>query len=252
MSSQAEVHSIDALKDFRTALALYSEETLSALGAVEAEVRRTGLWLQQERPYYWQEQIKRRREHVAAAKAEVFRRRLQKTPESSPSLSEPMEILRRAEASLQDAEKRLLQVRKWQPLFHQAILEYHGSIQRIKDLAASDVPRAVTALTRMIDALEAYLRVAPPPGVGLGLGPGPGPGPAQQNQTVPAARAMPADFETIAIKVIDDEPAVAAPGQAITGAATAADSRPGDAAEAPEDDKGEGSDEDLAGRHTVP
>ncbi len=247
MSSQAEVHSIDALKDFRTALALYSEETLSALGAVEAEVRRTGLWLQQERPYYWQEQIKRRREHVAAAKAEVFRRRLQRTPESSPSLSEPMEILRRAEASLQDAEKRLLQVRKWQPLFHQAILEYHGSIQRIKDLAASDVPRAVTALTRMIDALEAYLRVAPPSG--LGPGPGPETSPAQQNQTVPAARAMPADFETIAIKVIDDEPAVAAPGQAITGATTAADSRRGDSAEAPADDKGE--DEDGAGRHPV-
>ena len=80
MSSQAEVHSIDALKDFRTALALYSEDALSALGAVEAEVRRTGQWLQQERPYYWQEQIKRRREQVASAKAEVFRRRLQKTP----------------------------------------------------------------------------------------------------------------------------------------------------------------------------
>jgi len=108
MSSQAEVHSIDALKDFRTALALYSEDTLSALGAVEAEVRRTSQWLQQERPHYWQEQIKRRREQVASAQAEVFRRRLQKTPDYSPSLSEPMEILRRAEASLQDAEKRLL------------------------------------------------------------------------------------------------------------------------------------------------
>jgi phenylacetate-coenzyme A ligase PaaK-like adenylate-forming protein len=52
MGSQAEVHSIDALKDFRTALALYSEDTLSALGAVEAEVRRTVQWLYQERPYY--------------------------------------------------------------------------------------------------------------------------------------------------------------------------------------------------------
>jgi len=71
-------------------------------------VRRTGQWLQQERPYYWQEHIKRRHEQVASAKAKVFRRRLQKTPDYSPSLSEPMEILRRAEASLQDAEKRLL------------------------------------------------------------------------------------------------------------------------------------------------
>jgi hypothetical protein len=213
MSSQAEVHSIDALKDFRTALALYSEDTLSALGAVEAEVRRTGQWLQQERPYYWQEQIKRRREQVASAKAEVFRRRLQKTPDYSPSLSEPMEILRRAEASLQDAEKRLSQVRKWQPLFHHAVLEYHGSIQRIKDLAASDVPRAVSVLTRMIDALEAYLRLASPSGLGLETSPA-----QTHTQTTGPAATTPAEFETIVISVIDVEPAVAAAVEPSTGA----------------------------------
>jgi len=167
---------------------------------------------------------------VASAKAEVFRRRLQKTPDYSPSLSEPMEILRRAEASLQDAEKRLSQVRKWQPLFHQAVLEYHGSIQRIKDLAASDVPRAVTVLTRMIDALEAYLRVTPPPGLGLETSPA---------QPQPRTMATPAEFETIAIKVIDDEPAVAAEGEAITGAAAEAGPRREERAEAQVDDEGE-------------
>ena len=41
-------------------------------------------------------------------------------------MSEQKENLRKAEASLQDAEKRLAAVRKWQPLFKQAVLEYHG------------------------------------------------------------------------------------------------------------------------------
>ena len=45
------------IEDFRVALALYEEETLAALGAVEAEVRRTSQWLLQDRPLYWQEQI---------------------------------------------------------------------------------------------------------------------------------------------------------------------------------------------------
>jgi hypothetical protein len=197
MSSQAEVHSIEALKDFRTVLALYSEDTLAALGAVEAEVRRTTLWLQQDRPYYWQEQIKRRREAVASAKSEVFRRQLQKKPDYSPSMSEPMEILRRAEASLQDAEKRLILVRKWQTLFNQAVLEYHGSAQRLKDLAASDVPRAVNALVRIVEALEAYLQVAPPSGLGEV--------PATQSGTTSTPPA-PAEFEKIAAQVLDAEP----------------------------------------------
>jgi hypothetical protein len=197
MSSQAEVHSIEALKDFRVSLALYLDDTLAALGAVEAEVRRTVLWLQQDRPYYWQEQIKRRREEVAAAKAEVFRRKLQKKPDYSPSMSEPMEILRRAEAGLADAEKRLSLVRKWQPLLNQAILEYHGNIQRIKNLAGADLPRALIVLGRIVDALEDYLRVAPPSGLTTSLVEN-----QQRARPVPPVR-----FESIAIQVLDEEPA---------------------------------------------
>ena len=115
MSSQATVHSIDELKDFRVALALYGEDTLGALGAVEAEVRRTVRWLEEERPVFWHEQIKRRREQVSLARGEVFRRNLQKRPDYTPPMSEQKEALRKAEASLQDAEKRLALVRKWQP-----------------------------------------------------------------------------------------------------------------------------------------
>jgi hypothetical protein len=218
MSSQAEVHSIEALKDFRAVLALYSEDTLAALGAVEAEVRRTGHWLQQDRPYYWQKQIKRRREAVASAKSEVFRRQLQKKPDYSPSMTEPMEILRRAEASLQDAEKRLAMVRKWQSLFNQAVLEYHGSVQRLKDLAAADVPRAVNALVRIIDALEAYLQVAPPSGVGLA---------PTTSENAPARAVAPAEFETIASQVLEAEPSL---DEASASSAAAVDSR------RPEDD----------------
>jgi hypothetical protein len=197
MSSQASVHSIDALKDLRVAMALYGEDTLGALGAVEAEVRRTLRWLTEERPYYWQEQIKRRREQVAMARAEVFKRNLQKKADYAPPMSEQKENLRKAEASLQDAEKRLAMVRKWQPLFNHAVLEYHASVQRLKDLAASDVPRAVNLLSRMIDSLEAYLRVMVPSGAG------------PQAVDAPAAHTATAaaQFHSIATTVLDDDEA---------------------------------------------
>jgi len=199
MSSQASVHSIDALKDLRVALALYGDDTLGALGAVEAEVRRTLRWLHEERPVYWQEQIKRRREQVAMARSEVFKRNLQKKADYAPPMSEQKENLRKAEASLQDAEKRLAMVRKWQPLFKHAVLEYHASIQRLKDLAASDIPRAVNLLSRMIDSLEAYLRVVAPSGVG------------PQAVAAPAAATTMAvaQFASIATTVLDEDEAAA-------------------------------------------
>jgi hypothetical protein len=164
MSSQADVQSIAALKDLRVGLALFSEDALAALGAVDMEIRRTGQWLQHDRRTYWQEQIKRRRELVASAKAEVFRRQLAKTPEYTPAVSEQKELLRKAEASLRDAEIRAEMVKKWEPALQQAVLEYHASIRRIKDLASGEVVRACVLLERLIDALEAYLRVPVPSG----------------------------------------------------------------------------------------
>jgi hypothetical protein len=174
MSSQATVHSVEALNQFRAALSLYGEETLAALGAVGAEVRRTVLWLEQNRPGYWHDQIKRRRELVSQAKAEVFRKKLQKRPDYAPPMSEQMENLRKAEASLQDAEKRLTLVRKWQPRLQHAVLEYQASVQRIKDIAATDIPNAALLLGRIVDSLEAYLRVQPPSGAGPEADPAPG------------------------------------------------------------------------------
>jgi hypothetical protein len=200
MSSQASVHSVDSLKDLRVALALYSEDTLGALGAVEAEVRRTVRWLDEERPYYWQDQIKRRREKVAVARGEVFKKNLQKRGDYTPPMSEQKENLRKAEASLQDAEKRLAMVRKWQPIMKQAVLEYHGSVQRLKDLAAADIPRAVLVLSRMIDAIEAYLRVAVPTGASSALAP-------TGSSSAPSMASAP--FVTIATKVLDEADAEA-------------------------------------------
>jgi hypothetical protein len=162
MGEHAAVHSIEGLKDFRVALALFAEDALSALGAVDMEVKRTVHWVHYDRRAYWQEQIKRRREQVSMAQAEVFRRKLSKTAENSPAMSEQKELLRKAEASLHDAERRIELVKKWEPALQQAVLEYKASRARIKNLASGDVPRAIALLERLIVALEAYLSEAPP------------------------------------------------------------------------------------------
>lgn len=166
MSNQAAVHSIDALRDLRVAMALFGDDVMSALGAVDMEVRRTLQWLQHDRRNYWENQIKRRREQVASAKSEVFRRKLAKTADYTPAMSEQKELLRNAEAALREAEMKIVLVKKWEPMLQQAALEYHGSTRRIKDLASGDVPRAVAALERMVLALEAYLSVTPPSDAG--------------------------------------------------------------------------------------
>jgi len=188
MSTQAVVRSIDALRELRTAMALYGEDTLSALGSVDMEVRRVVQWLQYDRPAYWQEQVKRRREEVAAARAEVFRRKLAKTPDYTPAFSEQKELLRRAEARLQDAETRAALSKSWAVKLPQAVLEYHACSRRLGDHARSDVPRAVASLTRMIEAIEAYLSEPPP---------------TTSGHSAPAPTSV---VDTAAARAMDEEP----------------------------------------------
>ena len=169
MSNQADVRSIDALKDFRAILALYAEEAQGALGAVKMEARRTVRWLQ-ERKIYWSEQIKRRREQVSSARSEVARRRLAKTPDNNPAMSEQKELLRKAEAGLREAEMKAVLIKKWEPALQLAVLELHASVRRISDLSSTDVARASMLLGRLVDALEAYIRETPPSGLGAAGG----------------------------------------------------------------------------------
>jgi hypothetical protein len=161
MGEQASVHSIEAIGGFRAALATFAEEVEAALGAVDMEVRRAVQWVQYDRRNFWQEQIKRRREAVASARSDLFRKQLQKKADHAPDMTEQKEALRLAEVRLRDAEQRVVLIKKWEPALLQAMLEYRASTRRIKACAA-DAPRAIFVLGRMVEALEAYLREAPP------------------------------------------------------------------------------------------
>ena len=129
------------------------------------------------------------------ARAEVFRRNLQKRPDYNAA-----DV--RAEGSPAEGRGQPARCReaagRWSGSgsrrFKQAVLEYHASVQRLKDWPPATSLSAVNLLTRIIDALEAYLRVAPPSGLGLG----------RRVDRLPTATA-PAQLVSIATTVLDEE-----------------------------------------------
>ena len=74
--SQANVRSVDALKDFKNALIAYAEEARNAISGVDMDVRRTRDWLERDQLMYWQTQVKKRNEQVSQARADLFRRQI--------------------------------------------------------------------------------------------------------------------------------------------------------------------------------
>lgn len=174
--SQANVRSTEVLQDFRAYLGVFAEEVQGALGAVDMEVRRVTRWLQDEQGMYWQGELKRRKEKVSQARAELSRRKMSGMHGHSSSHSEQRDLVEEAQKRLREAEIRAEKVKKWIPALQQAVLEYHSTSRRLEGLVSGELPRAMAQIERVLDALEAYLNVAPPsgaqaapPGAGAGF-----------------------------------------------------------------------------------
>jgi vacuolar-type H+-ATPase subunit I/STV1 len=158
--SQANVRSLDALRDLRAALAVFADEILAALGGVDMEIRRTTRWLEEEQRLYWETEIKRRRERVSMARSDLSRKRMSQLNGSRDI--EQKEALEEAERRLREAEARAQKVKRWVPILQQAVLEYRSTTRTLTDLVSGDLPRGLAQLDRVLDRLEAYLQVAAP------------------------------------------------------------------------------------------
>ena len=59
MSGNVQVTSIEAVKDFAPTLAYMQEELKGVLSSLQIEMQRAISWIEQDRPRYWQTQLKR-------------------------------------------------------------------------------------------------------------------------------------------------------------------------------------------------
>jgi hypothetical protein len=191
MSGSARVISIDTIRDFRAALCRFGEDTKNALGAVDMEIRRVTDWLVHDRPMYWQNEIKRRKEDLAEAQAALFRKRLQAGHDRQVYDSEEKEQVRVSQRRLLEAEEKLEIVKKWAPAFQHAVSEYLARARPTGDMLESDLKLALTLLDRMTGALDAYLAMAPPTSASMEAVPSASSGTTPSESSAPAAPAEP-------------------------------------------------------------
>jgi len=170
MSDSASVRSIDAIREFREALCVFGEDCRAGLTSVDMELNRAQQWLMRDCALHWQSEWKRRNQEVSMARTELFRKKLASVSDEPPDLGEKKEALRIAERRLEEAEKKIATVKKWNHQLQQAISQYHGKSRPLGDKIESALPHALTLLDNMTAALDAYIALrapsapdAPPP-----------------------------------------------------------------------------------------
>lgn len=156
MSLPVNVQSVDVISTFRAVLCRSGEDAKNALAAVEMEINRMIDWLGGDRRLYWQAAIHRRKEELARANSELFRKQTSRMFGNDANFSEQREVVRQAKARLEQAEKKLERVRQWVQPLQQAVMEYRSAARPLSDMIDSDHARALALLDRMATALEQY------------------------------------------------------------------------------------------------
>lgn len=174
VAEKANVTSIEALEDFRTALLRYRDRAVQALDDVGGEVKRTRDWLAYDRRMFWEGEVKRGQRRLEQAEAELMTSRFSalKDDHSVQQLA-----VKKARRLLEEAEGKLRAVRKWCRDFDGVVEPAARPLEALRERLSHDFPKAVASLESMIQALADYSGRMPAavekrPETGGAVGPG--------------------------------------------------------------------------------
>ena len=162
MALGANIRSIDALQSMRAAILNFLKEAEQSLAEVDAESQRVADWITHQQPSYWKLEKRKREKEVAQAKDDLRRVQLS-ISDHKPSAVEQKKALKKAQNRLEESRQKIEAVKRWGRAFQQAQHEYRGQIQQLMSAVDGDLPRSVSMLEKMIENIDAYLAVAPPP-----------------------------------------------------------------------------------------
>jgi chromosome segregation ATPase len=158
---EADVRSIDAVRDWHATLANYADSLSEALAGVEMEIRRAYEWLD-EQLALWQQAIRDSEEEVTRAKAELAQRKFKTWDDRDPDCTVQERALRRAKARLEHAEEQVETVRRWIGRLPKIIDEtYRGAGRRLQNFLEDELPKGQMDLARRIASLEVYAGLRP-------------------------------------------------------------------------------------------
>lgn len=179
MEQGAHVDSLEAMSLFRASLLVYTDKARVALAEAADEIARTREWLRADRLPYWEAQVRRRRRNLDEAKAGLFRTRTAAIRALAPTDQAAVHSAKRA---LEEAEDKVLKVRRWINKFDAAVALPAKEIEHLRGLVVGKLPGGAMYLGRAVQKLQTYTdtgsgRTAlepPPPESAAGTPPGEG------------------------------------------------------------------------------
>jgi hypothetical protein len=158
MPERANVTSVEAIEDFRAKLIVYRDKAARVLDEVSDDVTRARLWLESDRPVFWQNQIRQRTRELEQHQQELFSAQLSGLRDASYAQQAAVQKSRRA---IRDAEDKVKLVKQWQRQFDHRVESPARQVEKLRHLLGHDLGLAVAWLTELTKTLAAYAELSP-------------------------------------------------------------------------------------------
>jgi len=159
----AKVEDLDAIKSLKRAIWKFAEAANVALGDAESEMNRAVMWLEGEQRAYWEGQVRKRHALVERAKEAVRMKKIFKdsTGRQQTAVDEE-KALKVAQKRLEEAEQKVIAVKKHTARLRKETLLYKGHVQRFATAVQNDLPMASAQLDGLLDRLQKYVALDVP------------------------------------------------------------------------------------------
>ena len=159
----AKVEDLDAIKSLKRAIWKFAEAANVALGDAESEMNRAVMWLEGEQRAYWEGQVRKRHALVERAKEAVRMKKIFKDSTGrQQSAVDEEKALKIAQKRLEEAEQKVIAVKKHTARLRKELLLYKGHVQRFATAVQNDLPMASAQLDGLLDRLQKYVALDVP------------------------------------------------------------------------------------------
>ena len=161
MSHAANVRSLDALGEFRTALIKFIDMAKRAIATAESELQRTHTWLNSTQALHWTHEIRRAEELLNQAKSELYRAKLSQ-PDNPRAPTDQVRLVRKRQSEIVHAQEKKEKAKRWSRTLERETNEYRGALSPLSSSLDGQLHKAVVLIDRSIKTLESYITTSLP------------------------------------------------------------------------------------------
>lgn len=154
---QANVKSINAIREFKTNLQDYNDSIRMSLEMLNTELTRAVDYFETDRKVYWPAQARKASDKVAEARINLERCQVTTRPEEGRSCYEEKKALRKAKDRLATSEAKVKATKKWLVVVRKEVDEFRSRIAQLNFTTESEFPRAIALLERLANRLDRYV-----------------------------------------------------------------------------------------------